>query len=91
MSMTKKTSAEIKARIEAIKKSDWIGTQRVDLINYLPFKDAKPFCKPGLTAKLWNERTVKPPLDEVRDYLTFAWNKANSCRKSSVFGSAAHL
>ena len=91
MSMTKKTSAEIKARIEAVKGGDWIGTQQIDLVNYLPFKDAKTFCKPGLTAKLWNERAVKPPLDEVRDYLFFAWIQANSCRGLSAIRSLDHL
>ena len=91
MSMTKKTSAEIKARIEAIKGGDWIGTQQIDLVNYLPFKDAKTFCKPGLTAKLWNERAVKPPLDEVRDYLFFAWIQANSCRGLSASRSLDHF
>ena len=91
MSMTKKTSAEIKARIKAVEGIDWLGTQRTDLVGYLPFKDAKPFCKPGLTAKLWNERAVKPPLDEVRDYLFFAWIQANSCRGLSAARSLDHL
>ena len=89
--MTKKTSAEIKARIEAVKKSDWIGTQRVDLIGYLTFKDAKPLCMPSLSAKFWNERLVRPPLDKVRDYLDFAWDQANSCRGLSAARSLDHL
>ena len=91
MSMTKKTSAEIKARIEAIKGGDWIGTQQIDLINYLPFKDTKLFYKPVLTAQLWNKRAVKPPLDAARDYLTFAWDKANSCRGLLARRSLDHL
>ena len=91
MSMTTKTSAEIKARIEAVKESDWLGTQQSDLISYLPFEDALPFCKPGLTPEEWSEHTPKPPLDEVRNYLDFAWDKANSCRGLSAGRSLDHL
>ena len=91
MSITNKTPTEIKARIERIKGGDWMGTQQSDLIDYLPFEDAKPFLKDGVTASEWDERKVLPGLDAAKEYLSFAWDKANNCRGLSAGRSLDHL
>ncbi|MES2942967.1 MAG: hypothetical protein V4772_08890 [Pseudomonadota bacterium] len=86
-----KTTEEIKARIAAIADDDWMGTQQSDLIHYLPFDEAKNYLKDGVTVEQWDGRTITPPLDAVKDYLPFAWGKANDCRGLSASRSLDHL
>jgi hypothetical protein len=86
-----KTSEEIKARIASVADKDWMGTTRSDLIDYLSFADAKEFLKPEAMEQAWNEREVKAPLDAAKDYLPFAWDKANGCRGLSAGRSLDHL
>ena len=87
----KKTPQEIAAHIAAIADSDWMGTTRSDLIDYLPFDLAKEHLKPEATQDMWDEREIKSPLDAAKDYLEFAWGKANDCRGLSAGRSLDHL
>jgi len=86
-----KTTEEILARIEAVKSDDWMGTQQSDLIHYLPFDAAKQFLKEEATQEDWDAREVKAPMDVAKDYLSFAWDKANGCRGLSAGRSLDHL
>lgn len=86
-----KTAAEIIARMQVEEPRDWMGTIRSDLVDYLEFEDAKPYLKPEATAEMWAQREAKPPMDRVRDYLSFAWDKANDCRGLSAGRSLDHL
>lgn len=86
-----KTPAEIKARIEAEKDRDWLGTIRSDLVSYLPFEDAHEYLKPEAQKEEWDARKISSPLDSARDYLSFAWEKANDCRGISAGRSLDHL
>lgn len=86
-----RTTQEIIARIEAIKEHDWLGTEQSDLIDFLPYEDAKQYLKPEVTKEQWEARTVTPPLEQAKDYLTFAWDKANNCRGLSAGRSLNHL
>lgn len=85
------SEAEILSRIAAIKEGDWMGTTASDLIDFLSFDAAKTYLKPETTADQWNAREVKPPLTQAREYLDFAWGKANNCRGLSAGRSLDHL
>jgi hypothetical protein len=88
-----KTEAEILARIEAVKKDDWLGTMLSDLVHYLPYNAAKPFLKEGITEEQWAKSIsdVLPPIEAIKDYLPFAWDKANNQRGISAGRSIDHI
>ncbi len=87
-----KTHQEILARIEEVADHDWMGTQTNDLIVHLPFALAKQYLKDDATEDAWN-RMDKPmaPMDAIKDYLPFAWDKANNCRGLSAGRSLEHI
>ena len=87
----KRTPDEIVARIEVVKSDDWLGTQQVDLIHYLPFDAAKRFLKEGVTKAEWDSRGVTSPMQEACEYMEFAWGKANNCRGISAGRSVDHF
>jgi hypothetical protein len=89
-----KTDAEIIARIQEVEKSgrDWLGTEQSDLIVRLSFEAAKPFLNDNAKADDW---TVQPRdhdsvLAEAKEYMSFAWGKANNCRGISAGRSLSH-
>ncbi len=84
-----RTHEEIVARIEARTKEDFFGFETGDLIVRLPFALAKPYLKDSATEADW-DRAEKDPLDEMREYLSFAWDKANSARGISASRSVSH-
>ena len=88
-----KTHQQILDRMEAVKEVDWMGTQRSDLVQHLPFALAKPFLKGDVTEDQWIERTkdVMTPMDSIKDYLPFAWDKANNGRGLSAGRSLEHI
>ena len=88
---TVRTPSQILQRVEAIADDDWLGTQRNDLINALPFDEAKKFLKPEVTAEQWEARKCKPPMQKVSEYLPFAWDKANGNRGISAGRSLDHM
>lgn len=86
-----RTTDEILARISDIRSRDLFGFEQSDLINALPFEQAKPFLKEGVTADQWAEAQEKDPLARAREYMAFAWNKANNCRGISATRSVSHF
>lgn len=86
-----KTAKEIKARINAVAMNDWMGTQRSDLLHYLPFEDAQEFLKSGTTKEEWDARELTTPMQEATAYIPFAWDKANNYRGLSAGRSLDHL
>lgn len=88
---TTRSAEEIIARIEAGEDEDWLGTFRSDLICNLSFDDAVLFLREGVTKEDWESATVKGPLQEAREYLEFAWGKANGCRGISASRSIDHF
>ena len=84
---------EILARIARVQDMDWMGTTTNDLMKWLDFENAKEFLKEGVSAEKWAELTKYrlAPLDEVRKYLPFAWDKANNCRGLSAGRSLDHM
>lgn len=89
-----RTHDEIIARLHAVKDSDWLGTQSNDLLVRLPFELAQPFLKAGAKiedfANGWPFDDVDP-MARAKDYLPFAWDKANNCRGISAGRSIEHF
>jgi len=91
--MPVRTDAEILARIDAVGATDWSGAEQGDLIAVLPFDAAQPWLKDGVTAEEWEpgSRDHDAVLASMLDYMEFAWNKANGCRRLSASRSLDHM
>jgi hypothetical protein len=87
--MSKRTTEEILCEIERLKDDDWMGFRTGDLIQALPFESAQPFLKEGTTADQWAQST--DPAGEIKNYMEFAWDKANGCRGLSAGRSVNHM
>jgi len=86
-----RTQEEILARIEERRKEDFFGFERSDLLEHLEYKHAKPFLKEGVTEDQWADRgEVQDPIEELKDYMSFAWEKANNQRGLSANRSIHH-
>lgn len=91
--MTKPTKEQILARIEEVKKNDFMGFETFDLVEALDFEDARAFLKEEVSAAEWDARKEKGenPETTIREYLPFAWEKANNCRGLSADRSVSHM
>jgi hypothetical protein len=87
--MTQRTPEEILARIEQIKADDFFGFQTTDLVSFLPYESALPFLQDGVTEADWKPRT--DPVQQIKDYAEFAWDKANNRRGLSASRSVEHM
>lgn len=87
-----RTQTEIVAKIESLKDADFFGFKTSDLIGYLDYEHAKPYLKPEVTADQWKSEPSdrESVLKKMRDYMDFAWEKANNCRGISAGRSMAH-
>lgn len=87
-----RTQDEILAKITEWKPQDFFGFKIGDLIGYLDYEHAKEFLKEDTKPEDWkpaiNERDFI--LAEMREYMPFAWEKANGCRGLSAGRSLAH-
>lgn len=90
--MSTRTQDEIAAQMEAWKSEDWMGTKLGDLVTYLDFEHAKPYLKDSVTEESWQykECTRENIITEMKDYLSFAWEKANNFRGISAGRSMDH-
>lgn len=88
-----RTQEQIKERIEAVKDQDFFGAEHGDLIDFLDFDHAKAFLKEGVTSEEWKPKplTEESIKHEAKEYLPFAWEKANNCRGLSANRSVDHL
>ena len=90
-----RTPGDILERITTLEASgdDFFGFQRNDLMEFLPFQDARRFLKPETTEDEWVLKTADE--DTVRalilNYMPFAWQKANDCRGLSADRSIQHM
>lgn len=95
MTTQRRTDAEIVERIRNRRGADFFGFETSDLVMTLPFEAAREFLKPDAAAEAWDsdresaERTAV--LDRMRQYLPFAWDKANGCRGLSAARSLSHF
>lgn len=86
---------EILDKIKEIEKSgaDFLGYERGDLIQRLDFDNAKDYLKKGVTEEEWEgeREKLKTPSKQIKDYMGFAWGKANDCRGISAQRSISHF
>ncbi len=85
-----KTQEEIVKQVEKKTADDLFGFQTSCLIPYLDYEHAKQYLKPEVTRENW-QREEKSPADEIKDYMPFAWDKANNCRGISASRSIEHM
>lgn len=91
----KKTPEQILEYINKHKK-DFFDFSVEDLSGYLPWELAKQFYKEEFVKKVdsGEEEWVLNPQDgegEIREYMAFAWDKANWCRGLSAGRSINHM
>ena len=75
---------EILQRIKEIENEDFLGFQTSNLIKYLDYENAKPFLKDGVTKEEWRKANRKSPKEQMIEYMSFAWEKANNFRGLSA-------
>jgi len=90
--MAERTTAEIVARIETVRRRDGMGFEWHCLLMRLPFDAAKPYLKDTAPAADWETapRDRESLVAEMRDYMPFAWQKANNERGISASRSMSH-
>ena len=92
-----RTQEEIIARIEWLADDfrDFAGAGRGDLVEFLTFENAQKFLKPEVTAEQWADTFKEVTLENItlaiKDYMPFAWEKANDCRGLSAGRSINHM
>ena len=86
------TPEEILKRIESRKNNDFLGFEINEYIVFLPYKLAKPYLKKDTKKKEWNPPVLTKDymLQKMKDYMPFAWEKANNCRGFSANRSIEH-
>lgn len=90
-----RTQDEIVKRIEEVKSDDFLGFETSDLLAALDYEHAKPYLKPDCTKEQWDtDREPYTPENarkQIREYLDFAWGKANGERGISASRSQSHF
>lgn len=88
-----RTEDEIVERIRELRESDVFGFTISELVAYLPFERAREFLEKGATGEDWpNFPTDRDSVvKQMRDYMAFAWEKANNRRGISAWRSLAHM
>lgn len=88
-----RTQDEIVARIKDRKDRDMFGFEVNEYVDYLDYAHAKEFLKDDTTQKQWEKEQAKTktPGESIKDYMPFAWEKANNCRGLSASRSISHM
>ena len=90
-----KTNEEILTKLRDNDIFDFFGTRFDDLIPFLSFEQAKEFLKDEVTveefAKIGKPLTQEAVISELKEYMPFAWKKANNCRGLSAGRSINHM
>jgi hypothetical protein len=89
--MTIRTQEEILARFNAVEADDLFGHQRSDLLDYLIYDHAKPYLNDSVLREEWEGRKYLTPAERIKEYMPFAWDKANNCRGLSAGRSVEHM
>ena len=88
-----RTQEEILQKIKDVEKEDFFGTIRDDLLQFLKFENAKQFLLEN-TEEEWREIYKEPSEEnikkEMREYLGFAFGKAEDERGLSAGRSMQH-
>lgn len=87
-----RTQKEIVVRLKARRSYDMLGFETDEYIPYLDFEHAKEFLKDGVTAEEWEPcKASLKPIERLKDYMPFAWEKANGQRGISANRSIMHM
>jgi len=86
-----KTQEEILKRIEARKENDMFGWEVNEYLCFLDYENAKSYLKKDVTKESWGEKKEKEPAEKIKEYMDFAWIKANDCRGISAGRSLMHM
>lgn len=91
----KKTYEQIVERVRQLHLNceDILGFQTVDLVAMLPYSFAKEFLGKEVSEQEWEEPLPyeeEKILEQMRDYMSFAWDKANNKRGISASRSMSH-
>lgn len=92
--MLRRTQDEILNKMKEVEENDFFGTQREDLAMYLTYENAKKLnlLNDNATEESWNSPGVNnDPVEELKDYMGFAWDKANNFRGLSAARSMDHM
>lgn len=88
------TQDEIVARFKDRQPNDMLGFEVGEYVGYMDYDHAKPFLKEGVTSEEWSKdrepHTREILLKVMKDYMAFAWDKANNCRGISANRSIMH-
>lgn len=88
-----RTQDEVVARMHETRKSDMLGFTAEVLAPYLDVDRVRPFCKPEADLADWKASplTRESILDEMKDYMSFAWEKAINHRGISASRSVEKM
>ncbi len=84
-----RTQDEIKEYLDDKIETDLLGFETDILMEFLDFEHAKHFLKDDTTEEDWGE-VKTDPIQEMQNYMEFAWGKANNCRGISANRSVYH-
>lgn len=86
----KRTQEEIIKRFNERKGDDLFGFETDEYLPYLDYEHAKPFLKEGAKERDYEQEKMTP-IRKIKDYMSFAWGKANSCRGISAGRSLSYM
>lgn len=90
-----RTQDEIIDRIQKRKADDFLGFEVGEYIDFLDYDHATQFLKPDTTRVQWLEMYKEPTAENVKavmkNYMQFAWDKANDSRGISANRSISHF
>ena len=88
-----RTQDEIVVRIRDRKEDDFFGFELSEYVDYLDYALAKEYLKDDTTEERWGKarEETKTPAEAIKDYMPFAWDKANNCRGLSAGRSISHM
>lgn len=90
--MMNRTQEEIVSRIEERKAGDFFGFEINEYLGFLEYEYVKPYIKEGTTEVDWKSGTFpSDPVEQIKNYMPFAWEKANNQRGISANRSVMHM
>lgn len=81
--MLKRTQEEIVKRIQERKEEDFFGFERVTYMAYLDLEHMASFLDPREVIES-HDPSLIDPVDEIKNYMDFTWEKANNKRGLSA-------
>ena len=88
-----RTTTEIADHYNKIKSDDFLGFQGEVLLPYLSVDEVRPFFKPDTDLSEWQQcpLTETVVLEQMREYMKFAWDKVENHRGISASRSVEKM